>query len=320
MRWLHPLRFLKNRFAKWLQNRMPLADRITLNQRNVYIIPTRAGLMLAVTLMVLLLASINYQLNLGYLLTFLLAGCALVAMHVAHATLRGLNMHLEAPDACYMGATAQFVIHLQNTRKSPRFGLSMSVQDTGHWVNTDVGAQASATVQLAFKPPRRGLQHLPTLTLQTLFPLGTFRVWAIWRPAAQVLVYPAPEQHAPPLPTHGSEEGHQASPAVHTLGEPDGLRPYRRGDGLKTIVWKKAAKTGELVSREHTNLQTRTLVLEPQLTQLSQTEAQLSRLCAWVLLAEKQGVRYGLRIGGHNLAPANGLTHQQRCLQALALA
>ena len=320
MRLFHPVRFLKNRFSKWLQNRLPLTDRITLNQRNVYIIPTRAGLMLAVTLMVLLVASINYQLNLGYLLTFLLAGCALVAMHVAHATLRGLTMHLIAPDACYMGDTAQFDIHLQNTRKRPRFGLVLAVEDTGHWVDTDVSAQASATVQLAFKPPRRGLQHLPTLMVQTLFPLGTFRVWAIWRPAAQVLVYPAPEIHPPPLPSHGADDGQQASQVMYTQGEPDGLRPYRRGDGLKNIVWKKVAKTGELVSREHVNLQTRTLVLDPELTQLNQIEAQLSRLCAWVLMAEKLGVRYGLRISGQNLAPANGLTHQQRCLQALALA
>jgi hypothetical protein len=46
--------------------------------------------MLGATLLVLLVASINYQLNLGYLLTFLLAGSALVGMHVCHATLRGL--------------------------------------------------------------------------------------------------------------------------------------------------------------------------------------------------------------------------------------
>ena len=33
----------------------------------------------------LLLASINYQLNLGYILTFLLAGSGIVSMHVTHS-------------------------------------------------------------------------------------------------------------------------------------------------------------------------------------------------------------------------------------------
>ncbi|MBK9362478.1 MAG: hypothetical protein IPM99_15800 [Rubrivivax sp.] len=50
--------------------------------------------MFAPTLLVLLLASINYQLNLGYLLTFLLAGSGLVSMHVTHNTLRRLTLRL----------------------------------------------------------------------------------------------------------------------------------------------------------------------------------------------------------------------------------
>ena len=316
----HPLRYLKSRMARWWLSRLPFSDRITLNQHNVYILPTRAGLMLGVTLLVLLVASINYQLNLGYLLTFLLAGCALVAMHVAHATLRGLTMHLVAPDACYTRATAQFFINLQNTRKSPRYGLALAVQDAAHWVETDVPAQASATVQLAFTPRTRGLHRLPTLTAHTLFPLGTFRVWALWRPAAQVMVYPAPEIHPPALPASSAHDDSRQTGGVPQPGEPDGLRAYRRGDSLKTIVWKKAAKTGELVSRDHLALQPHMLWLEPQLTQLNQLEAQLSRLCAWVLMAEKAGLRYGLRIGSQEIAPANGAAHQQRCLQALALA
>jgi len=316
----HPWRFLKNRFSNWLQSRLPRTDHLTLTQRNVYILPTGAGLMLGVTLMVLLVASINYQLNLGYLLTFLLAGCALVAMHVAHATLRGLTIHLIAPDACHARATSQFSISLQNDRKRPRHGLALTVEDLGHWVDTDVAAQASTTLQLAFTPPRRGLQHLPTLTVQTLFPLGTFRVWALWRPATQVLVYPAPEAHPPPLPGHSADDSSRQNGVRYQQGEPDGLRPYRRGDSLKTIVWKKAAKTGELVSRDQAALQSHTLWLEPQHTQLNQLEAQLSRLCAWVLQAEQQGLRYGLRMSGQEIAPDSGPAHQQRCLQALALA
>lgn len=316
----HPLRFLQGRFSSWLQNRLPLTDHITLTQHSVYILPTRAGLMLGVTLLVLLLASINYQLNLGYLLTFLLTGCALVAIHVAHATLHGLTMHLVAPDACYAGATAPFVIQLQNDRRRARYGLAVAVQHTGRWVDTDVAGLASANVQLAFSPQQRGLQRLPTVTAQTLFPLGTFRVWTLWRPAAQVLVYPKPEAHPPPLPLSSSQDGSRQSRGVQLQGEPDGLRAYRRGDSLKNIVWKKAAKTGDLVSRDHAALQSHTLWLTVAQTQLNQSEAQFSRLCAWVLLAEQQGVRYGLQVANQTLAPDRGPLHQHRCLQALALA
>ena len=87
---LNPVAFARQRFRSWWQARLPLADTLTLTQRNVYILPTRPGLMLVATLLVLLVASINYQLNLGYLLTFLLAGSGVVAMHVTHGTLRAL--------------------------------------------------------------------------------------------------------------------------------------------------------------------------------------------------------------------------------------
>jgi len=39
-----------------------------------------------------------------------------------------------------------------------------------------------------------------------------------------------------------------------------------------------------------------------------------------VLLAEQLGLIYGLRLKTQDIAPSNGLAHQQRCLLALALA
>ena len=69
----NPVSLVQARFRQWWQARIPLRDTTTLTQRNVYILPTRPGFTLGATLLVLLVASINYQLNLGYLLTFLLA-------------------------------------------------------------------------------------------------------------------------------------------------------------------------------------------------------------------------------------------------------
>ena len=92
--WRHP----RSALQAWWHNRLPRRDTLTLTQRNVYILPTRAGWMLALTLVLLLVASINYQLNLGYLLTFLLAGSAVVGMHVCHGNLRGLTLNLHPPE------------------------------------------------------------------------------------------------------------------------------------------------------------------------------------------------------------------------------
>ena len=79
---LHPLRYARQRVRRWMEARLPRSDTQALTQRNVYILPTRAGWMLLLTLVILLIAAINYQINLGYLLTFMLAGAAAIILEV----------------------------------------------------------------------------------------------------------------------------------------------------------------------------------------------------------------------------------------------
>jgi uncharacterized protein (DUF58 family) len=327
---LHPVKFARGRFRQWWQSRLPLTDSVVLTQRNVYILPTRPGLMLALTLMVLLVASINYQLNLGYLLTFLLAGSAVTGMHVCHGTLRGLAMNLTAPPAQFAGTAAIFDVKLTNERRSVRHGIGISVLPTGdgpselHWVWSDVPAQGSSSVQVAFVPRQRGLHRLPTLTAETRFPLGTFRVWTIWRPAAQMLVYPAPEMLPPPLPPGEPRSGGASAAARwQSAGEFDGIRGYRRGDPLKLVMWKKAAKADEqgngLVVRDTQQAQRHELWLDFTQAGSLGTEARLQRLCAWVLQADRLGLSYGLRLPGLQVKPGSGEAHKRQCLEALAL-
>ena len=66
-------------------------------------------------------------------------------------------------------------------------------------------------------------------------------------------------------------------------GEFDGVRSYRRGDAMRRIVWKKAAKTGELVSRDTSESASRELWLDFDGAGLADVEARLSRLAAWTL-------------------------------------
>ena len=329
-----PLQRIKSRLDTWLESRLLRADSVTLTQRTVYILPTRAGLMLGITLLLLLVASINYQLNLGYLLTFLLAGSALVGMHVCHGTLRGLAMNLIAPHAHHAGAIAIFDVRLTNNRRSPRYGIGLSVLNPQEvdapksrekrWAWTDVPAQGSSVVQIAFTPARRGLHRLPALTAETRFPLGTFRVWAVWRPAAQILVYPRPEASPPPLPPGEPRSGGAAAAArAQSTGEFDGVRGYRRGDPMKLVVWKKAAKAdgqgNGLVVRDTQQAQRHELWLDFMQAGTTDTEHKLSRLCAWVLQADKLGLDYGLRLPSLEVKPSRGEAHRRQCLEALAL-
>ena len=319
-----PAGFVRTRFRRWLQSRLPRTDMLLLTQGNIYILPTRAGLMFWLTLLVLLIASINYQLNLGYVLTFLLAGSGAVSMHLTHATLRGLTLHLKPIAPVFAGEPAILNVVLTSPG-SARFGIGLKVSDAADstlgWFDVPAGGQTTA--QLSFVPQRRGMHELPSLGIETRFPLGLFRTWAVWRPASGLLVYPKPERPPAALPAARPVPGGPTQLRSTAGGEVEGVRGYRRGDPLKLIAWKKAAKAlesgGELVSRDTSASAHQELWLDWQIAGSQPLEERLSRLTAWVLAADRAGADYGLRLPDLTIEPADGEAQRRRCLEALAL-
>jgi len=315
---------LRQRWQAWWDARHPRRDSHLMGQHNIYILPSRPGLFFCLTLVVLLLASINDQLSLGYALTFLLAGAGFASMHATHANLRGLNLDLKAPAPVFAGDELQLEIRLHNSGGA-RFGVGLRVPggapgDEPAW--TDVPARGHSLLQLRCPAPRRGLTGLPALRIETRFPLGLFGAWSIWRPAAQVWVYPRPEPAAPPLPVQATgADADTPAAALLLLGEDfEGVRPYRHGDSLKQVLWKKAAQGGELLVREHLSPASRQRWLDLADTAGLDWEARLARLAAWVLQAEQQGQPWGLRLGARELPPDLGAQQRERALQLLAAA
>ena len=324
---MNPIAWIRRRWRAWWESHHPRRDSWTLNQRNIYIVPTRAGLMFVLTLLVLLVGTINFQLSLGYALTFLLAGAGFVSMHVTHATLRGLTLHLRTPQPVFAGESAQLEAVLSDDAKAarPRFGIGLRLEgnadDTFVW--TDVIAGGHANARVAFVPTARGFHEVPALRIETRFPLGLFRAWSVWRPSARVLVYPRPEAPAAPLPLAHAVAGEPTAVARTAGSETEGVRSYRRGDSLKLVLWKKSARAldagADLVSRDTANATRRELWLDDQLAGLASLEARLSRLAAWVLVADRSGERYGLRLAGRELSPDAGDGQRRQALEALAL-
>lgn len=308
------------RFRQWWQSRLPFTDTWTLGQRNIYILPTRAGFTFAGTLVVMLLAAINYQLSLGFALTFLLAGAALVSMHLTHGNLRGLTLHLRPAAPVHAGTSVALEVVISNPGHE-RHALGLRHEQGGAMAWVDVPAGGQATTQLGFVPARRGWHAVPTLVVETDFPLGLFRAWTVWRPAQRVLAWPRAEHPAPALPPGSDTTGDLQAARRGSGGELDGVRPWRRGDTMRQVVWKKVAHSGELVSRETAGTASRELWLDWQDTQSlhGDAERRLSRLAAWVLLTDRLGREAGLRLPGRELAPGLGQAHQRAALDLLAL-
>lgn len=316
---------------RWRARRHPASASLTLGQRNIYVLPSAAGWMLALTLLILLVASINFQLNLGYALTFLVAGSALASLWMGHRNVRGLQLRLGVMQPVFQGERASVPVVLQRPGAARDcHGLSMALSRSPHalsWAHTDVPAGQRCTIELSSVPHQRGWHRVPRIVLESRFPLGVFRLWSYWQPDARVLVYPAPETPMPPISTIGSE-GDQPCPTPPPASgatEHDGVRAYQRGDALRSVVWKKAATalatgSGDLVVRNGHTPQSHSLWLDARATALSDPEAQIARLTAWVLHAHAQQWQWGLKLpSGLQLQPGSGASHLHHCLTALAV-
>jgi uncharacterized protein (DUF58 family) len=315
---------LRERWRQWWLARHPVTDTWTLNQHNIYILPTKGGWAFGLTLLVMLVSSINYQLNLGYVLTFLLAGSGLVSIHMTHGTLRGLTLRLRPAAPVFAGDPARLEVVMSNPGAA-RHGIGLRFQQRpkeqrNAWC--DVPALGQASASLSMVPAARGWHAVPALLVETRFPFGLFRAWTIWRPASPVLAYPRPEQPPVALPLAQSTPGGAQQLGQGQGSELDGVRAWRRGDALRQVVWKKAARSGHLVSRETTAETSRELWLDwqsAQGTDRAGPEQRLSRLAAWVLEAEHQGLLYGLRLPGQQFSPDRGDAHRRLLLRELAL-
>lgn len=316
--------WLRRSTGKWLPRRGALdAGEVVLSQRRVFILPTRAGIGFAVLLLVLLIGSINYQLGLGFALTFLALSCALVDMVFTYRNLAHLALQQGRTPQVFAGQEAQFELHLSNRTTLARYGVWIDFDDVDeprHVV--DVKAVGSASVLLAVPTAQRGWLQPARVVLSTRFPLGLYRAWSYWRPAARALVYPRPEEGAPPLPMSGSASG-----SGRAGGNDDfaGVRSYQAGDSPRQLAWRQIARLdpelgGQLVTKHFEGATGDELVLDfAALPAYLDVELRLSRMTRWVLDAEQRALPYAFRMGALHYDAANGAAHQAACLRALAL-
>ncbi len=301
-------------FQRWLDARMPRGGEIVLTHRCVYILPTRHGLMFALVLVFLLVGAINYAVGLGFAFTFLLGGLGLVSILHTYRNLAGLVLRPGKCEPVFAGQTASFRLRTHSSALRPAVAVQVGDRPP---VLSDVPAGAGE-ILLSLPAARRGVLRTGKLQLFTQFPVGLFRAWSWADPDLACLVYPSPEEGAPPLPP-GS--GDSSGGARQNRGQDDfgGLREYRPGDSPRHIAWKAVARGGEMLTKEFSGEAGGLLWLDWHgLDPLGQ-EARLSRLTRWVLEADAAGLAYGLRLPDGEHGPAQGDAHRRQCLAALAL-
>src|SRR5258708_18092476 len=101
-------------FFQWVFGKhAPEPGVVFLSQRRVYILPTRHGLTFGLAVILMLIGSVNYNLSLGYVLTFLLAGLGVVSILHTFRNLAHLYVSPCRPAPRLAGPTLQFQVRFE---------------------------------------------------------------------------------------------------------------------------------------------------------------------------------------------------------------
>jgi len=285
--------------------------------QRIYILPTRRGLAFLLSLLIMLIASVNYALSLGYALCFLLTGMFAASLLSTYRNVAGISVEKIKTNHCFAGESAVFQITVDCASKLDRIGVTVKSKFASDCI--DIKANTLGVAQLSIPTTSRGICKLGRLTLTSTYPIGLWRSWCYVHSDEHALVYPSPEIQAPPIHSEQNDaQGENASRS--TQGDIAGLREYQPGDAPSTIAWKAAARGQGLFVKEHEQEQVGgTVHLNFAATGLSDTEEQLERLSAWILNAEQQNREYAFTVADCHLEANNGKEHKEQALSALAM-
>ncbi len=307
---------IRNRIRRWALRRqgndlLPL----TLAGRRIYILPTRAGWIFAMLIVVMFIAGMNYGNGLALLFTSWLAAFALVAMVQTQRNLSGTRLLDAAAEPAFAGEAV--AVRVQVATLGAPADLDLSSEDptapaAGHRVDA-----ADNTLQLFLVAQRRGPWRAPVLQLASTAPFGLFRTWTWLTLDIHTVIYP---RLAGPLPvpvSPGEDAG--SGLMVNSQDELAWLRDFREGDSPRQVAWKAYARGAPLLVREYRGHAAANRDFDFSALHDMDTEARLSQLARWCVDAAARGERWTLRLPEAAPVSGAGTDHLSQCLQQLAL-
>jgi uncharacterized protein (DUF58 family) len=311
------LPFMQQAFQVWLGKRMPPSTRVTLNQRCIFIFPSRYGCLYVVLCMSIFIGATNYENNMLYALVFWLLGLFLVAILHSFANLSGLTIAAIKVHPAFAGAHAEFELELSTAKRRGHEDVRL------RWpgqeaVLTQVSAKSPTHVIIAYLSERRGWLRPGRLLIESVYPLGLLRVWTWVDLDVQALIYPRPiPTRVRPTSMSLNDCGHER--ALGHDEEFHGFRNYQAGDPLRHVMWRSLARGQSLQSRLHQDDIDLRQWVDWQSFEGMDREQRLARMCWLTLALTRAGGVYGLHLPGLTLAPDRGEGHRDRVLKALAL-
>jgi len=282
----------------------------------IYILPTKYGIIYAAILMIMLVGSINYANNLGFILTFILSGMGLATMVHTWRNLLSLRINSIACQPAYKGQEATFKLLFKSPQR-PRSGIQIKTADDQQVF--DLAKDETKEIQIQQKSTQRGWMSLKRITVYSLYPLGLLRSWGYIDLTSHCLIYPNPAKISAGQINADSSTSNYGNKGV---GNDDfaGHRHYQLGDPPKQIDWKAAARQQTLVLKLFAGENSEQVWLDwHAIPSDNSIESRLSLLTKAVLESHRAGILYGLKLPEQTIELNQGQHHQHQCLAALAL-
>lgn len=280
-------------------------------------LPTRHGIIFAIVLFAMLLVAINYSNALAYLMSFTLFSTVLVSMLHTHRNLAGLCISYGGCMPVFAGNMLHYKIQLANSTKRDRYDIGIDIAGEQSQ-RKDFSANETLTIECSTLVQQRGWYTLPAVQVNTRFPVGLLFTWS--KPVVlekKCLVYPRPSVPQEFPASYGRDAG---KPTQSRISSDDysGLRQYRDGDSLRHIDWKTYARGKGLYSKEFQGGEMPEITFRWEDTS-GDRESRISLLTRWVIDANAQGLKFGMKLPGNNIPPSNDEAHISKCLASLAL-
>jgi uncharacterized protein (DUF58 family) len=293
-----------------------VGPRLRLGLRNLYIVPTRYGWCWLAGLLLLQVVGIQMQSNGPLLLSFLMLGLFLVALHLTHFNLLGLELAAGEPQPGHARSALAYPLRLHCPGRCEGLRLRFGQDPLGPVLTLTAGHHG---LSVPWTPSRRGLQQPGRLRLQTTAPLGLFVCWSRWEPTVPQLVYPARES-GPVLILHQASDGENSAPPLedHQAGSDEwrDISPHRPEDGSSRVAWKLVAQGRGRYAKRFSDPGDRTPLLAPD--PAVPFEQALEHLSEQICRLHGRGGSYGLVLHGSQIPPGRGQAQRPRTLAALA--
>ncbi|MBA6379123.1 MULTISPECIES: DUF58 domain-containing protein [unclassified Colwellia] len=311
-------RFANKQFNRWLKRRIPPARKHKLSNHNIFIMPSRFGVVYLFFVVLLFLLATNYQNNVIMLLSYLMASVFITTMMHSFFNLSGLAISADKTALGYANQNIHFPIKISSANKRLAINFCFDDQAVLHLPQSEPGEQ---TVYVCCSYTNRGVYTPGRLKVSSEYSLGLFITWTRIDFDQQCIVYPQAMSLSYRQSDFGDAEqenvfSQSSKPGVDDFYE---LKAYLPGEPLSRLAWKQFARgQGRLTKHYHQQQGTRCWLKLNDMPNHG-LEKQLAYLCFLVSEYHRSEQVFGLDLVVEKIQPSQGEFHFKECLMALAI-